>query len=70
MCFQFTPTAAAATILLAQPAEKLHQYYSEPAFIFLFFFRYNAACKRTRQLSHLIMTPHKQRLACLSNSCP
>ena len=33
-------------------------------------FRYNAACKRTRQLSHLIMSLHKQRLAHPSNSCP
>lgn len=56
MCFQFS------SVLLALPAEKRHQYYSA--------FRYNAACKRTRQLSHLIMTSHKQPLPRLCSSCP
>lgn len=56
MCFQFS------SVLLALPAESLHQYYSA--------FRYNAACKRTRQLSHLIMTSHKQPLPRLCSSCP
>lgn len=56
MCFQFP------SVLLALPAEKRHQYYSA--------FRYNAACKRTRQLSHLIMTSHKQPLPRLCSSCP